>query len=168
MMSVSTKRPDMFALDPTTSGHDDGVYEVLRIVNSYDLAQETVDLLSDKGFPVERVRIIGRDIISREQITGRMTKAKAAGLGVGAGAWLGLFFGLIMALFAMTAGWFTVIISTVLLGAFWGAVAGFIGHALTRGRRDFRSVKVYEAEHYEVQVHRPWVDEASALVARGR
>lgn len=167
-MSVNTDRPDAREQGTATSGHTDGAYEVLRIVDHYDKAQETVDLLSDKGFPVERVRIIGRDIISREQITGRMTLGKAAGLGAATGAWLGLFFGLIMALFAIAVGWFAMIISTVLIGAVFGAIAGLVGHALTRGRRDFRSVKVYEAAHYEVQVQYPWIEDASVLVAQGR
>lgn len=167
-MTTTANDQQVFEAGAVPAGHGEGPYEVLRIVSTYDRAQETVDLLSDKGFPVERVRIIGRDIISREQITGRMTKGKAALLGAASGAWFGLFLGLIFALFAITTSWFALIVTAVLMGAFWGAVVGFVGHALTRGQRDFRSVKVYEAAHYEVQVEHPWIDEASALVADGR
>lgn len=148
--------------------YPEGHYQVLHTVDAYERAQETVDLLSDEGFPVERIRIIGRDIVSREQITGRMTKGRAAGLGAAAGAWFGLLLGLIFALFSITAAWFVLIVTAVLMGAFWGAVVGFAGHALTRGRRDFRSMKVYEAARYEIQVEGPWAAEASRILAAGR
>ena len=61
---------------------------VLREYTTYDEAQRMVDGLSDAGFPVERVRIIGHDMYSVEQVTGRLTKGRAALLGVGGGACL--------------------------------------------------------------------------------
>ncbi|MCX0277666.1 hypothetical protein NLM24_45275, partial [Nocardia zapadnayensis] len=62
------------SLPPTASAH----YQVLRTVPSYDQAQRLVDQLSDAGFPVEHVRLVGTDLRLVEQVTGRMTYGKAA------------------------------------------------------------------------------------------
>ena len=71
---------------------------VLREYTTYEEAQRLVDGLSDAGFPVERVRIIGHDMNSVEQVTGRLTKGRAALLGAGGGAWWGLMIGLLLAI----------------------------------------------------------------------
>lgn len=78
-------------LPPTASAH----YQVLRTVPSYDEAQRLVDRLSDAGFPVEHVRLVGTDLRLVEQVTGRMTYGKAALYGAASGAWLGLLIGLL-------------------------------------------------------------------------
>ena len=56
---------------------------------SYQAAEEAVDVLSDQGFPVQRVAIVGRDLHTVEQSTGRMGYAKAALRGAVQGALLG-------------------------------------------------------------------------------
>ena len=76
---------------------------MLREYTTYEEAQRLVDGLSDAGFPVERVRIIGHDMYSVEQVTGRLTKGRAALLGAGGGAWWGLLIGLLLAIFAANA-----------------------------------------------------------------
>ena len=53
-------------------------YRILRSVPAYAEAQALVDQLSDAGFPVERVRIVGTGLRSVEQVLGRMTTGKAA------------------------------------------------------------------------------------------
>lgn len=117
-------------LPPTASAH----YQVLRTVPSYDEAQRLVDRLSDAGFPVEHVRLVGTDLRLVEQVTGRMTYGKAALYGAASGAWLGLLIGLLLGLFTVV-GWLSVILWAVLLGAVWGLIFGLLGHAATGGRR---------------------------------
>ena len=63
---------------------------VLREYDTYAEAQWLVDRLSDDGFPVEHVRIVGDGLHSVEQVTGRMTKGRATLYGAGGGAWFGL------------------------------------------------------------------------------
>lgn len=137
---------------------------VLRECSSYDEAQAIVDKLSDKGFPVENVRIVGSDIRSVEQVVGRMTKVKAAGAGAASGAWFGLLIGLFFGLFATGANWFAVIIGGLLIGALWGAIFGYMAHWSTRGKRDFASIKTFEAARYEVQVSAQHFEEASRVL----
>jgi len=45
---------------------------------SYDAAERAVDGLSDQGFPVEHVRIVGTGLRYVEQVSGRLTTGRAA------------------------------------------------------------------------------------------
>ena len=150
-------------LPPTASAH----YQVLRTVPSYDQAQRLVDRLSDAGFPVEHVRLVGTDLRLVEQVTGRMTYGKAALYRAASGAWLGLLIGLLLGLFTVV-GWLSVILWTVLLGAVWGLIFGLLGHAATGGRRDFSSVQGLEASSYEILVEAEYVEAATAKLDASR
>ncbi|MDH5153043.1 general stress protein [Kocuria palustris] len=150
-------------LPPTASAH----YQVLRTVPSYDQAQRLVDQLSDAGFPVEHVRLVGTDLRLVEQVTGRMTYGKAALYGAASGAWLGLLIGLLLGLFTVV-GWLWVILWAVLLGAVWGLIFGLLGHAATGGRRDFSSVQGLEASSYEILVEAEYVEAATAKLDASR
>lgn len=132
---------------------------------SYPEAQDLVDRLSDRGFPVEHVRILGHDLSTVEQVTGRMTKGRATASGAASGAWFGLFFGLLLGLFVIGIGWLAVLVSGLLFGALWGAAFGFVAHWATRGRRDFSSVQTLEAHRYQVHVDAGYAEEATRLAA---
>ena len=133
----------------------------LREFGSYEEAQQLVDRLSDTGFPVEQVRIVGTGLRSVEQVTGRLTKGRAAAGGALTGAGFGLLIGLLFADFVIGPFWLGVVLSSVIFGALWGAVIGVVGHWATRGRRDFSSVRGLEAESYAVQVDAGYEDEAA-------
>lgn len=139
---------------------------VLREFATYDKAQRLVDRLSDDGFPVEHVRIVGTGIHSVEQVTGRLTKGRAALGGAAIGAWFGLLIGLLFSLFTIGPGWLAVLVGSLVIGAFWGAVFGFVAHWATRGRRDFSSVKDLEATRYTVEVEEGYVAEAARIADR--
>ena len=131
--------------------------------DSYAGAARLVDRLSDAGFPVERSRIVGNGLRSVEAVTGRLTKGRAALYGAGTGAWFGLFIALLFAIFTLGPAWWGVLFTTVLLGALFGAFAGFLGHWVTGGHRDFSSVTSLEAAEYEVQVDAGLHEEAMRL-----
>lgn len=135
---------------------------VLEVTNYLD-GQLAVDRLSDAGFPVEGVKIVGHDMKSVEVVTGRMTTGKAAGMGALSGLWFGLFVGLLFAIFAL-GGWLTIVITALVLGAIFGAIAGAVGHAMTRGKRDFSSAQGLEASRYEVLVPSQRADEARSIL----
>jgi hypothetical protein len=140
-------------------------YTELAQFPSYVSAQELVDRLSDAGFEVRRLRIVGNDVQTVEQVTGRLTIGKAALLGAASGAWFGLLIGLLFGLFLPGVIWIAVLLSGLLIGAVWGAIFGAIAHWTTRGRRDFSSVKALEASNYTVMVESAFAAEASRLVA---
>ena len=97
---------------------------VLREYNTYEEAQRLVDQLSDAGFPVQHVRIVGHDFHSVEQVTGRLTKGRAALLGAGSGAWFGLLIGLLLSLFAVGPGVLVALLGSVLIGGVWELRSG--------------------------------------------
>ena len=73
--------------------------EVIATFDDYAGAQAAVDQLSDDGFPVDRVRIVGDGLMVVEDVTGGRDSRRAAGEAAGYGAfvagWLGLIFGLL-------------------------------------------------------------------------
>lgn len=150
-------------LVPNTAEMD---YRILKTVSSYEQAQELVDRLSDGGFPVEKSRIVGTGLRSVEQITGRMTTGRAAGRGALGGLWFGLMIGLLFLILAPASGLMMILLALG-FGAVWGAVFGALGHAATRGRRDFSSIQVMEAESYDVLVEASHITLA-AQVADGQ
>ncbi len=126
-----------------------------RLVASYATyaeAQQAVDSLSDAGFPVEVVVIVGHDVQLVERVTGRLTNARAAGAGAASGAWFGLFIGLLVGLFTTGPEWVGLVLGGLLIGAFWGALFGFFAHYATSGQRDFSSLSNLVAGRYELTV----------------
>jgi hypothetical protein len=135
--------------------------------SSYEEAERAVDYLSDHGFPVERSAIIGRDLEYVEQVTGRMTYARAALAGALSGAVIGFLIGWLFGVF----NWFNPIVSSFWLaidglwfGALLGAVMGLVGYALSGGRRDFSAIGRMRANRYEVVVEESVADEAARLL----
>src|ERR687896_2088317 len=61
--------------------------------DNYEQAERAVDRLSDLHFPVERVAIIGQDLQTVEQVTGRMNYPRAAWRGALSGAIPGALIG---------------------------------------------------------------------------
>ena len=132
--------------------------------STYEEAQEAVDRLSDSGFPVENIDIIGSDLRTVERVTGRLTKRNAAAAGAASGAWFGLFIGLLVGLFTTGATWLGLILGGLLIGAVWGAVFGFVGHAATGGRRDFASKRTLTATRYDIVARGGHAEEARAVL----
>ncbi|WP_085958424.1 general stress protein [Corynebacterium fournieri] len=117
---------------------------------TYAEAQQAVDALSDQEFPVEKLSIVGVDLMQVEKITGRLTWGKVLGTGALSGLWMGLFLGLIMSVFTEPgSGWVT-FTSTLLVGAVFGAVFAAVAYALTGGKRDFSSATTIVAGRYDV------------------
>lgn len=139
--------------------------QVVATYTKYEDAQASVDRLSDEGFPVENVSIVGHDIRTVENVSGRVTNRTAAVRGIGSGAWFGLLAGFLFGFFIPGDNFFIVVITAVVLGAIWGALFGFVGHAATRGRRDFSSIKTMEAGRYEVLVRGEFAARASQMLA---
>jgi hypothetical protein len=131
---------------------------------SYQDAQAAVDRLSDEGFPVENIDIIGSDLRTVERVTGRVTRGRAAAAGAASGAWFGLFIGLLVGLFTRGPTWLGLILGGLLIGAAWGAIFGFASHAATRGRRDFASAQSLVANRYDIIARGGTADQARSIL----
>ncbi|GAB2753693.1 general stress protein [Nocardioides pakistanensis] len=108
--------------------------QLLASFATYAEAQALVDRMSDDGFPVEQLRIIGDGVRTVEQVTGRMSLGKAAMAGAASGAWFGLLIGLLLGLFTTGPAWLWLLLTSLMLGVVWGAAFGALAHALTRSR----------------------------------
>jgi hypothetical protein len=115
---------------------------------TYLEAQRAVDYLSDQAFPVQFVTIVGTGLRMVERVTGRLTYPKVAGASALSGAWLGLFFGLVLSLFGNGSN--GILLPAILFGAGFGILWGIITYSLTGGRRDFTSQSQVVASEYEV------------------
>lgn len=134
--------------------------------DDYASAQAAVDRLSDEGFPVSHLSIVGSDLRLVEQVTGRLTKASAALSGAASGAWFGLFVGILLGLFTTGNGWLGMLGVGLGVGAAWGALFGFLAHAMTGGRRDFSAVRSLAAAHYDVIANASQVDRARIMLGQ--
>ena len=140
---------------------------VVATFGTYEEAERAVDFLADRRFPVEHTAIVARDLEYVEQVTGRMTYARAALGGALSGALIGVLIGWLFGLF----NWYDPVVSAFWLavdglwfGAVLGALIGMLLHAFTRGRRSFAAVGGMRAKHYDVLVDEPFADEAARLL----
>ncbi len=141
-----------------------------QVVGTYDTyveAQRAVDFLSDEQFPVQHVSIVGSDLKMVENVLGRLTRGRAAMAGAASGAWFGLFVGVLLSLFASkNTNGFGLVIAALLYGAVFGAIFGFVGHALSGGKRDFTSRSKIVASSYDVHCTWSEADKAREVLAR--
>src|SRR6185295_18745167 len=118
--------------------------------DDYGSAQRAVDRLSDDGFPVEKLDIVGSDLQLVERVTGRLTKWRAAAAGALTGMWAGLLIGILFGLFTTGHAWLAVVAAAIGFGVLWGAIFGFVKHLATRGERDFSSLRGLSAARYDL------------------
>jgi uncharacterized membrane protein len=140
----------------------DAAFTAWNTVATYDdyaQAQRAVDRLSDDGFPVEHLDIIGSDLRLVERVTGRLTKGRAAAAGAASGAWFGLLIGLLLSIFT-SGSLIGLFLLAVAFGAVWGGLFGFLGHAATRGVRDFASARTIVATRYDIVARDGFADAA--------
>ncbi len=133
--------------------------------DDYESAQRAVDRLSDDGFPVEKLDIVGSGLRLVERVTGRLTSARATAAGALSGLWAGLLIGILLGLFTSGHSLIAVVLTGAALGAGWGAVFGYLAHARTRGQRDFSSVRGLTATHYDLIAREGTVDRARYMLS---
>ena len=135
--------------------------------STYEDAEHAVDWLSDHEFPVERASIVGTGLRYVEQVSGRVTTGRAALVGAGYGALLGVFWGVLFeALFTSDDATYGGLLAfSIFVGVVFGGLAGAIAHFWTDGRRDFASTAQTSADHYEVQVEDVYATEAQRVLS---
>jgi hypothetical protein len=148
------------------------LYPARRRIASFDDyadAERAVERLTSRGYPVDRVAIVGRDLQSIEQITGVLTFPSAAWRGALSGALPGALIGWLFGLLA----WVNPLIGSLVLalyglvfGALLGAVMGVVTYAFQRGRRDFASKTIMHAQHFDLVADDEVADEAARLLGQ--
>lgn len=131
----------------------------------YADAQRAVDYLADRAdFPVEDVTIVGVNLMQVEKVVGRLTWGRVLWGGAFSGAWLGLFFGLLMSLF-VTENWWVPIVVAVVFGIVFGVISAAVGYAASKGARDFASTTQIVAARYDVLCQPKSAERARDLIS---
>jgi hypothetical protein len=130
---------------------------------TYDEAQSVIDQLADNEFEVRTTQIIGSDLRVIEQVTGRLTWPRAILAGMASGAWFGVFVGLVLR-YLSTSTVAVAVAFGVGWGLLFGGVFGAASYGLTRGRRDFTSLRATVPSRFEVLVA-THADRARTLLA---
>ena len=117
---------------------------------TYLEAQQGVDFLSENGFDVSAITIVGSDLHLVERVMGRLTIARAALSGASNGGLWGALFGMLMSAGAggaATGGW---VFGGLLGGALLGMGLSALAYTARGGRRDFVSSSQVVASRYAV------------------
>lgn len=138
--------------------------EVIATYETYLEAQQAVDVLARADFPVNRLSIVGSDLKSVERVTGKLSWGRVAIAGAASGAWLGLFFGLLLIIFSPATS-LAFIIAALLIGAGFGMLFGLVSYGINRRRRDYTSMTQVMATSYSVLVESDLVHRARNLLA---
>lgn len=137
--------------------------EQIAVHSTYLDAQKAVEALSDKGFPVQQVTIVGTDLKMVERVTGRLTYPRVAVAGMASGAWFGLFVGLLLTMFSPEGSVYS-IVAALGIGAGFGLLFSVLSFSLTRGKRDFTSSSQIVAASYAVLCERETAGQATQIL----
>jgi hypothetical protein len=95
-------------------------------------AERAVDWLSDQGFAVEHVAIVGKGVRSVEQVFARMSGGRAALVGAGDGALIGALFALLFGIFFDGPNFGGLLLYSVANGVILGALPAGMYYVLDR------------------------------------
>lgn len=118
--------------------------------HTYIEAQGAVDFLSDNGFDVKSITIVGTDLHMVERVTGRLTMGKIAASGAGSGALWGSFMGLMLSFAATSQGAALWLLIGIGGGALAGTLMSLALYSAAGGQRDFTSQSQVVASRYAV------------------
>lgn len=138
--------------------------DVLSSLDTYAEAQSVVNRLTHAGYSVANIAIVGRNLVTIERVTGRLTYAKVALRGALNGSWFGLFIGFIFGATSTDAT--TVFLpATLAIGAGIGMLINLVTYSMRRRRHDFQSVQQVVASQYDIIVPSGTADAARAALA---
>jgi hypothetical protein len=154
--------PTFFSRNANTQSVPRG--DVLSSLDTYAEAQSVVNRLTHAGYSVANIAIVGRNLVTIERVTGRLTYAKVALRGALNGSWFGLFIGFIFGATSTDAT--TVFLpATLAIGAGIGMLINLVTYSMRRRRHDFQSVQQVVASQYDVIVPSGTADAARAALA---
>jgi hypothetical protein len=134
---------------------------------TYAQAQGAVEHLIKHNFSIQDLTIVGSDLQLVERVTGRLTAGKLSAAGAASGGWMGLFVGLLISFFSpVVGGVLILILAAVAVGAGFGAVMGYLGYSVAKGRRDFTSASQVVARRYDVLCQPRTAEQARDLLSR--
>lgn len=138
----------------------------IGVYTSYADAQRAVDSLADRDFPVANLAIVGTDLKLIERVTGRKTWGTVLTQGVANGLSTSFMVALIMWFLDPGRSLVSIFLTALLVGVLIGLVFAVIGHALTRGQRDFTSISQTIPSKFEILCEHKVAIEARQLLSQ--
>jgi hypothetical protein len=139
--------------------------DVLGTYETYLEAQSVIDRLSKADFEITGLVIVGNNLTSVEQVTGKLTYGRTAIAGAARGAWFGLFIGLMFFIFSPVP-----VIGYIAAAAFIGAGVSMVFsvtmYTLGRRARDFTSSNHVLARSYDIIISPQLALRARTLLAQ--
>lgn len=134
----------------------------------YEEAQRAVDHLADNDFPVADLTIVGVDLMLVERVVGKLNWGRVLLAGAGSGAWIGLFVGILLSLFATPPGesGFPQILTGLVIGVIFGLISAAVPYGASKGRRDFTSASQLVAGRYDVLCQPRNAERAREMIGR--
>lgn len=115
----------------------------------YQDAQGAVDLLAERGFPVQNLAIVGTDLRQVEHVVGTLSYARVAASGALQGLFYGVFLGFLLMLFGHEHPMAAFLTSVPLGVAFW-MILSIVGFSRRGGHRSFTAVGQLVAGSYDL------------------
>lgn len=135
----------------------------IAVYDTYPEAQKAVDYLADHEFPVNQLVIVGTDLKTIERVIGRKTWGNVMVQGAMSGVFMGLLVGLMLGIF-LPGAWASMLLTGLAFGVAFGMINSAIAYGLTRGKRDFNSVRQTVASKYEVLGEHKVVQQAREML----
>lgn len=135
------------------------------VFDTYAAAEKAVDYLSDNGFPVENLAIVGTDLRTVERVLSRKNWRTVLMQGAAQGLSTALILFLVLWLFVPGANILALLLAAVVFSILVSEVFAAIGYLLSRGERDFTSVQQTVATRYEVLCEHKVAEQAQELIA---
>jgi hypothetical protein len=132
---------------------------------TYAQARAGVDFLSDYGFDVSSITIVGTDLHMVERVTGRLTIARASMSGASSGGLWGALAGMFMSAGQNAGGTGTWVVGGIVIGALVGMALSALAFILRGRNRDLLSSQQVVAERYAILAASD-VDRAFTLLQR--
>jgi hypothetical protein len=138
----------------------------LGVFTSYADAQRAVDSLADQSFPVANLAIVGTDLKLVERVTGRKTWGTVLMQGVGSGLSTSLMVALLIWFLNPDRDLISIFLLALIIGVLIGVGFGALGHALSRGQRDFTSVSQTIPSKFEILCEHKVAAQARQLLSQ--
>ncbi len=132
---------------------------------TYAQARAGVDFLSDYGFDVSSITIVGTDLHLVERVTGRLTIARASMSGASSGGLWGALAGMLMSAGQNAGGTGTWVVGGIVVGALVGMALSALAFILRGRNRDLVSSQQVVAERYAILAASD-IDRAFTLLQR--
>lgn len=145
-----------------------GDHITLASFASFKEAEETVDLLAEKNFPVQFVSIVADGLHAVEVPASHFMWLKTLGIGIIGGTLIGAANALTFAILGYsnpTIELQNTVAYGIMAGGLSGAVVGILLYTMFRPRADLSNQNSFVAKYYDIRVHEQYAERAKRTIS---